>query len=185
MGGLLNKIRNRFGLAPIPSFGEDGKHIEVMHNTYISADSCIGDYTYIGFNCFVTKAVVGRYCSIANDVAIGQGEHNIARVSTSSLFYSDSYTELVKGDCIIGDDVWIAHGSIVRRGVNIGIGAVIGANSFVNKDVPPFAVVAGNPARIIRYRFEKEIQERILASRWWLLPLEEARGVVAEIEKGL
>lgn len=185
MAGLLNKIRNRLGLAPIHSFGEDGKHIEVMHNSYISTDSSIGDYTYIGFNCFITKALIGRYCSIANDVAIGQGEHNLNRVSTSSHFYSDSYNELVKEDCVIGDDVWIAHGSIIRRGVTIGTGAVVGANSFVNKDVPPFAVVAGNPARIIRYRFEKDIQDRILASRWWLLPLNEAKSTIAEIEKEL
>ena len=65
-----------------------------MGGTQISSDSQIGDYTYIGFNCFITKAIIGRYCSIANCVKIGQGEHNINRISTSSLFYRDPYQTL-------------------------------------------------------------------------------------------
>lgn len=68
---------------------------------------------------------------------------------------------------IIGNDVWIGVGSIIRRGVTIGNGAVIGANSFVNKDVPPYAFAVGSPARVIKYRFKKEMIEKIEESCWW------------------
>jgi acetyltransferase-like isoleucine patch superfamily enzyme len=68
-----------------------GTHIEVMARTFIDGNSTIGDYTYIGYNCFITKSIVGRYVSIANNVSIGMGEHKINKVSTSSLFYNDPY----------------------------------------------------------------------------------------------
>ena len=93
------------------------------------------------------------------------------------------YNELTKDKIIIGNDVWIGTDSIIRRGVTIGDGAVIGANSFVNKDVPPFAVVAGNPAKLIRYRFSQKKIDCILKSEWWLLDLEQARIAVEKLEK--
>ncbi len=133
----------------------------------VSKDSQIGNHTYIGRHCEIGKTKIGRYVSIANNVSIGNGEHNLKRVSTSSLFYDNPYAELTAGDCTIESDVWIAVDSIIRRGVTVGFGAVVGANSFANADVPAFAIVVGSPARIVGYRFEEEQREKIIASRWW------------------
>ena len=82
-----------------------------------------------------TVGFTGReYVSIANNVTIGAGEHDLNKISTSSLFYDNAYDVLTEKDCIIGNDVWIGVDSIIRRGVTIGNGAIIGANSFVNQD---------------------------------------------------
>jgi virginiamycin A acetyltransferase len=154
----------------------------IMYGSNVSTDSVIGDYTYIGFNCFVTKAEIGRYCSIANNISIGLGEHDLNQISTSSYFYDNAYQKLTEKKCTIGNDVWIGVDSIIRRGVTIGNGAVIGANSFVNQDVPDFAIVAGNPAKIIKYRFNTEQIEKINKSKWWQLNLIEAKKVISEIQ---
>lgn len=151
-----------------------GKHIEIR-NSKVDKYTSVGDYTYIGDRCTVTKAQIGRYVSIGNNVTIGPGEHDLAMFSTSGWFYDSPFDILCEKDCVIGNDVWIGVDSIIRRGVKIGNGAVVGANSFVNKDVPDFAIVAGNPAKIIRYRFEPEVQKRIIASDWWNKDLDEAK----------
>jgi len=82
----------------------------------------------------------------------------------------------------IKNDVWIGASSVIRRGITVGNGAVIGANSFVNHDVPSFAVVAGSPAKIIKYRFESDVIDKINNSKWWDYPLEEARKIVDSLE---
>lgn len=148
--------------------------------------SVIGDNTYIGNNCSITKSRIGRYTSIANNVAIGQGEHNIFRTSTSTKIYStniDIFEELTQGECIIGNDVWIGANAVIRRGVTISDGAVVGANSFVNKDVPPYAVVGGCPAKIIKYRFEEEKINFLINSHWWEKDLKSARKFIENYEK--
>jgi len=95
---------------------------------------------------------------------------------------NDYHNILTSKACVIESDVWIGVGSIIRRGVTVGIGAVIGANSFVNKDVPPFAIVAGSPARIIRYRFDQNKINEILKSKWWELELEDAKEVIKKLD---
>jgi len=152
-----------------------------MLGSRISKDSIIGDYTYVGYNSYITKSVIGRYCSIANNISIGIGEHDLSKISTSSLFYENTYEALTEKDCIIGNDVWIGVDSIIRRGVHIGDGVVIGANSFVNCDVPDFAIVAGNPARLIRYRFSLEQINYIKASSWWDFEYEEAKNIICHL----
>lgn len=156
----------------------------ILEGTSVDGKSSVGDYTYIGKNCLVTRAKIGRYTSIGNNVSIGPGEHNIHRISTSTEIYKneiDVYDDLTKGDVTIGHDVWIGTGATVRRGVIVGDGAVIGAHSFVNKDVPPYAVVAGIPAKLIKYRFnEREIQE-IQSSEWYLKDIEEAREIIKSL----
>ena len=156
--------------------------IKVMSSAYISKDSVIGDYTYIGFNTFITKTVIGRYCSIANNVSIGHGEHSIEEIATSSLFYLNAYETLTKNDCKIGNDVWIGVGATIRRGVTIGDGAIIGANSFVNKDVKSFSVVGGVPAKFLKMRFSEKQIEIIHYSKWWLHDKTEARLIIEELK---
>lgn len=153
-----------------------------MHNSILSGDNQIGDYTYIGFNCIITQSVVGRYCSIANNVSIGIGEHKINRVSTSSLFYENPFETLTQGECIIGNDVWIGSNAVIRRGVKIGNGAIIGANSFVNKDVNDFEIVGGVPAKLIKKRFDENTIKLIKESNWWDFDIENARLKISELE---
>lgn len=151
-----------------------------MQGTIISSDSSVGAYTYVGHNCHISRARIGRYVSIADGVFIGLGEHLLDEISTSSRFYSDPYKVLTERPCVVESDVWIGAGSIIRRGVTVGTGAVVGANSFVNRDVPEFAVVVGSPAKVIGYRFEGADAEAILASRWWDQSSDEAaRSLVA------
>ena len=153
-----------------------------MDNTEVDFSSSIGKYCYIGKNCFITKANIGNYCSIANNVSIGQGEHCTSRISTSSLFYEDTYEVLTSKDCTIENDVWIGVDAIILRGVLIGNGAIIGANSVVTKNVPPFAIVVGSPAAIIRYRFNNTQIGKILKSKWWDLDLKMARKEIGKLE---
>lgn len=171
---IVKNIRKIFGAA---------SNITIMKGALVSEDSIIGDYSYVGYNTFITKAKIGRYCSIACNVSIGLGEHVVDNISTSSLFYDDSYSVLTAQDCIIGNDVWIGVDCIIRRGIEIGNGAIIGANSFVNINVPPFAVVAGSPAKIIKYRFSQEQIAKIEKSNWWKFGINEAKDIVSQLQE--
>jgi acetyltransferase-like isoleucine patch superfamily enzyme len=120
------------------------------------------------------KLVIGRYCSFASDVQIFLGgEHRTDWVTTYP--FSVKWPAgaglrghpRTKGDVIIGSDVWIALEAIITSGVEIGHGAVVGARSVVTRNVPPYAIVAGNPARLIRYRFTDATVIRLLKTRWW------------------
>ncbi|MFW2555403.1 CatB-related O-acetyltransferase [Aliarcobacter butzleri] len=153
-----------------------------MEGTVTDHLTDIGSYCYIGRYCYLTKVKIGNYCSIANNVSIGQGEHNLNKISTNSIFYENAFEELTKDDCEIGNDVWIGVDSIIRRGVKIGNGAVIGANSVVTKDVPSYAIVAGSPAKIIRYRFEQDKMELIENSKWWRTSPLEVKKIFKELE---
>jgi acetyltransferase-like isoleucine patch superfamily enzyme len=121
------------------------------------------------------RIVVGSYCSISPEVRIlGGGEHVTARASTFPLSARlfdpakrNSLDAIDKGATVIGSDVWIGYGATVLSGVTVGDGAVLGARALVSESVPPYAVVAGNPARVVRYRFTSEVQNRLLALRWW------------------
>ena len=120
---------------------------------------------------------IGSFTSIAWNVTIGAAEHDFNRI-TSHTFLYNPYDKLNDGVipynrfekvCKIGNDVWIGANSTILRGVEVSDGAVIGANSVVTKDIPPYAVVAGNPAKIIKYRFPEDIIKRLLNLNWWEL----------------
>jgi len=159
-----------------------GNDSTIMEGTVIDSITTIGKFCYIGRYCYLTKVKIGNYCSIANNVSIGQGEHDLKRISTNSLFYKNAFEELTKKECIIGNDVWIGVDSIVLRGVKIGNGAVIGANSVVTKDVPPYSIVVGSPAKMIKYRFEQEKIKLIEDSKWWNTPPSEAKNIFQKLE---
>lgn len=155
-------------------------------------DSAIMTFSYIGRNSMVQHATIGSFCSIANDVYIGLGAHPSHTFSTSPLFYRVANTfnvSLVENDydfaeyrpIEIGHDVWIGSRAMVLDGVKVGDGAIIAANAVVTKDVPAYAVVAGVPAKIIRYRFSPEKIDKLLSEQWWLWPLNEIKRRMNEL----
>ncbi len=152
---------------------EDNIHIDrlsILHNC------SIGKYTYITTNCEISNCTIGRFCSIAGGVKIGLGKHPISYVSTSPVFYSHNNKFGIKWNeddkvvesehTFIGNDVWVGTNAIIVGGVTIGDGAIIAAGAVVTKNVPPFAVVAGVPAKIIKYRFDQETIENLLEIKW-------------------
>jgi acetyltransferase-like isoleucine patch superfamily enzyme len=160
---------------------KDCTNVSIMTGSAVDNFVTIGDYTYVGSNCFLTNSEIGRYSSIGNDVIVGPGEHDYRRISTSSKVSNISYNDLTEKECKIGNDVWIGAKSIILRGVAVGDGAVIGAGSVVTKDIPPFAIAVGVPARVIKYRFSENEITKILDSKWWNLDLQEARGEVQRL----
>ena len=129
-----------------------------------------------------TSLTIGKYCSISADVTIFLGgEHRIDWVSTYPFSALWEEAKLIsghpsaKGDVIIGNDVWIGYGVTLLSGVTIGDGAAIGACSVVTRDVPPYAITAGNPAQVIRYRFDEETVQKLLQIKWWDWPDEKVK----------
>lgn len=112
------------------------------------------------------KIIIGEYCSIATGVIWDSGfSHNVNFVSTFP--FKDSEHIVCRGDIVVGNDVWIGEDSLIMSGVNIGDGAVIGARAIVTKDVDPYSIVVGSPAKLVRYRFTEDQRKRLLEIKWW------------------
>jgi acetyltransferase-like isoleucine patch superfamily enzyme len=151
-------------------------------NTSIQADTIIartdlGAHSYIGRGCKIQNCSIGKFCSIAPNVSIGLGIHPTDRVSTYPGFYSryaSGATKLFKDTSvtegeriIIGHDIWIGEGAILCDGISIGHGAVIAAGAVVTRDIAPYAIVGGVPAKQIRYRFDDKTIAFLLELKWW------------------
>ena len=150
-------------------WGKYGRSNHFSKGCIIYENAEIGKYNYFAPYSLINNAVIKNYCSIGPGCYIGLGEHDITSLSTSpSLGNGFEKMDIFKlKPTTIGNDVWIGANSFIKQGVKIGNGAVIGAGSVVLKDVPDFAVVVGVPAKIIKYRFNTEKQERIINSKWW------------------
>ena len=154
----------------------------------------VGMYTQGAFSasCSLDRHTrIGRYCSISANVAVMNRNHPMEFKSTHAFFFNPALG-VCKEDLVaytpleIGNDVWIGHGAIIHPHVRrIGDGAVIGAGAVVNKDVPPYAVVTGNPSRIVRYRFSKKVIEELIASRWWEKSVGELKPHLQEFQCAL
>lgn len=148
-------------------------------------NSSMGRHSFCGYDCDIFHADIGSFTSIASGVILGGARHPIEWLGMSPVFYKgrDSIRkkfvefELPPPRIVsIGNDVWIGRNAIILPGVNVSDGAVVGAGSVVTKDVPPYAVVAGNPARVLKYRFDEDIIKSLLRIKWWNLSDDEIGG---------
>ncbi len=147
-------------------------YVSIAHHAQVS-ESMLGRGTSVGRYSKIRQAQIGRYCSIAWDVTIGAPAHPLNRISSHAFSYrkqfgiTDHDEVFPQKTTVIGHDVWIGCSAILISGITVGDGAVIGAGAVVTKDVPPYAIVAGVPARKIRDRFSLELQEILEEAAWW------------------
>lgn len=149
----------------------------------------VGRWTYSAPDLIVANpnhTIIGSFTSIGNRVCIGHGTHPLSYLTTSPYIYLDrlnfkssstvSHNEWEILEAIkIGNDVWIGDNVFIKNGIKIGDGAIIGAKSVVTHDVPPYAIVCGNPANILRYRFDETVINELLELKWWDLPDEDVK----------
>lgn len=159
----------------------------------------VGDFTYFSdtdFESHVThhydfygdRLIIGKFCQIAAGVyfVMNGANHQMNAASTFPFYIFEGWDQEIpplrelpfKGDTVVGNDVWIGQNVTVLPGVHIGDGAIIGMNSVVGSDVPPYSVAAGNPARVIRRRFDDEMIEILQKLKWWDLPIDEINDLI-------
>jgi virginiamycin A acetyltransferase len=182
-------------LHPLPHH----RKLVFLKNIITRPNILVGDYTYYDdledpanfernvlyhFDFLGDKLIIGRFCALASGVKfiMNGGNHETAPVSTfpfaifgggwETLMAGQSITEKYpsKGDTVVGHDVWIGHEATIMPGVHIGNGAIVATQSVVTRDVPPYAIVAGNPAQVVRHRFDETTVARLLALAWWHWP---------------
>ena len=159
----------------------------------------VGEFTYIAdseFESHVThhyewngdKLIIGKFCQIAAGVefVMNGANHQMNAVSTFPFYTIEGWDMvppdpsdmLLKGDTVIGNDVWIGQNAVILPGVHIGDGAIIGANSVVGSDVKPYTIIAGNPAKILRKRFDEELIDLLLRFKWWDKGVDEINSLI-------
>lgn len=175
---LLKKFKGKqlqLGLGTMISNTSIGFSVYIGDNNDI-ANSAIGDYSYVNCHARIRNAVIGKFCSIGPGVKIELGSHPIHFVSTHPMFYANNkpfktfatHTHFQEyKQVVIGNDIWIGEDALILGGVTIGDGAVIAAGAIVTKDVDPYAIVGGVPAKIIKYRFDEKEKKVIQKSKWW------------------
>ena len=168
-----------------------GRYTEVGARTAL-LEVVLSDYSYVVNDSDIAYAVIGKFCSIAAMTRINPGNHPMHRASQSHFTYRASTYFAGEADDMdffawrrahrvtIGHDVWIGHGAIVLPGRSIGDGAVVAAGAVVTKDVAPYSIVAGNPARLVRPRFASDIAQRMQALAWWDWPHERLRAALPD-----
>jgi acetyltransferase-like isoleucine patch superfamily enzyme len=179
----------------------DNTRIE-PYSAFLSGNTLchMGSFSY-SWSALSTKMIIGRYCSVAGKFQIMGVQHPTTLFSTSPVTYNrgfvifkkaledkcnDTYVAIGEiqtgGGCIIGNDVWIGANVTVKQGISVGDGSILAANATVAKDVPAYAVVGGNPARLLKYRFADNIIERLLQLKWWEYNFADFRYVRGDID---
>lgn len=180
---------------PVPGI----KTVTYVRPTVKSKNIIVGDFTYfsdVDFERHVThhyefygdRLIIGKFCQIASGVnfIMNGANHQMACASTFPFYIFEGWGEgvpaldklPVKGDTVIGNDVWIGQDVTILPGVTVGDGAIIGANSVVGGDVEPYSIVAGNPARLVRKRFDDELAGMLLRLKWWDRPIAEIKKLI-------
>ena len=180
---------------PIPGYEKEIYVKPTVKNKNI----IVGEFTYIAdsdFESHVThhyefngdKLIIGKFCQIAAGVEfIMNGANHKMNCVTTFPFYTlegwnmkapDIFDLPIKGDTVIGNDVWIGQNSVILPGVNIGDGVIIGANSVVGKNIEPYSIVVGNPAKILRKRFDDELINLLLKLKWWNKSVHEVNDLI-------
>lgn len=153
-----------------------GKGARVIGGVYVSGKVNIGEYTSVNgpntdLYSRINPVTIGKFCSIARNVSIQEFNHRSDGITTYYIHKNvlkSPRTEITsKGAIEIGNDVWISAHCMVLSGAKIGDGAIIGANSVVSGDIPPYAIAAGNPAKVLRYRFDEDVIRELLEIKWW------------------
>jgi len=181
--------------------------VQLCHPVHLSPrcqiknDVRIDKFTFINWDSVLYPNVsVGAYCSIGRGVQIGLAKHPVSWLSTHTFQYNngwfpnlDGYADIERKTphrhhmrTVIGSDVWIGNNALIVSGIKIGNGAIIGAGAVVSKDIPDYAIAVGVPAKVIRYRFEQSVIDRLLKSKWWLKNPELLSGInFSDIEAAL
>ncbi len=170
-----------------------GSYVEIKERV-ILCDVTIGDFSYFQHNCEAIYSDIGRFCSIASHVSLSVLEHPIERISTHKITYRpNQYFRYMESDSsfrkrcrtkrvTIGHDVWIGHGAVILPGVTVGHGAIIGASIVVTKDVMPYTIVAGVPAKQLRMRFSDKVIQTLLEMVWWNWPLDKIHNALPDMQ---
>jgi len=203
---IFKNIPDPNQLYPLP----EHKRVMFIKNADLPDNIKIGDYTYYDdpsgidgfkenilyhFDFSGDKLIVGKFCALATKTKfiMNGGNHRIDALSTYPfvIFSGDWKGRCpeeenfpIKGDTIIGNDVWTGYNSTIMPGVNIGDGAVVAAEAVVSTNVPPYAIVAGNPARIVRMRFSEDVIAALLRIRWWNWDIQKITRHLPEISGG-
>lgn len=157
----------------------------------VDKKSSVGKYSYIGTGSYIVECDIGNYCSIARGVEVGARQHPLTMLSSHPFQYNGEHFKKQPGyhirtvpqpprekrQTVVGSDVWIGTKAVIQGGVMVGTGAVVGSSSVVTRDVRPYAIVAGSPAKEIRRRFDDETVERLLSSKWWMLDPVDMNGI--------
>ena len=186
---------------PIPGYDREIYAKPAITNPNI----IVGDFTYIAdteFESHVThlypwngdRLIIGKFCQIAAGVefVMNGANHQMNAVSTFPFYTLEGWDMAppapadlpLRGDTVIGNDVWIGQNAVILPGVHIGDGAIIGASSVVGRDVEPYTIVVGNPARPVRKRFDDALIELLLRFRWWDKSIEEINGLIPLLTDG-
>jgi phosphonate metabolism protein (transferase hexapeptide repeat family) len=173
---------------------ELGAYTEVGARTILN-EVTMGDYSYVVNDGQITYTTIGKFCSIAAMTRINPGNHPMHRATQAHFTYrasayfpgesddADFFAWRRAQHCTIGHDVWLGHGAIVLPGRKIGTGSVIAAGAIVTKDVPPYTIVAGNPARPVRRRFSETVEDGLMELAWWDWEHEMLRQALSDFRK--
>lgn len=173
---------------------ELGAYTEVGARTILN-EVTMGDYSYVVNDGQITYTTIGKFCSIAAMTRINPGNHPMHRATQAHFTYrasayfpgesddADFFAWRRAHHCTIGHDVWLGHGAIVLPGRKTGTGSVIAAGAIVTKDVPPYTIVAGNPARPVRRRFSETVEDGLMELAWWNWDHEMLRQALPDFRK--
>lgn len=161
-----------------------GKGNTFSKGVFVEEGACIGKNNYFGPYTMINNALIKNYCSIGPGVKIGQGMHSVNYITTyQKISRSLINHSLDRKPAVIGNDVWCGANVVIMQGVEIGDGAVIGANAVVTKDIPPYAIAVGIPAKVIKFRFKEEQIKKIQNSKWYEYNIKESKEVIKNLEE--